>query len=70
MSDPPKYHELVDQDARPASMPEEDDEAADVVDGMPLLFRDGALEIAMEEPIEAWYGFLPRRPGQRAFARR
>lgn len=56
MSDPPKYHELVEDDsARPASLREQDGEDDDeVVDGMPLLFRDGALQIAMEEPIESW----------------
>ena len=55
--EPPSYDEVVRGNARPACL--QDDEG----DGMPLLFRDGPLEIAVEsiEAAPAWCVARQRR---------
>jgi hypothetical protein len=46
MSDTPTYDEVLQQTAAPAHLRDDDE----VVDGMPLLFRDGALEMEHSMP--------------------
>jgi hypothetical protein len=47
MAEPPSYDEVIRQSEAPAHLADD----GEVVDGMPLLFRDGALEMEHTMPV-------------------